>query len=77
MLKDSPFIDELDHIVHCFDRTTKMRFKSQHGSQYIKFGGARDNDPDLNIRAGAIKLEGSVNFFSIVVDESQIFNLQV
>ena len=71
MLKDSHFIDELDHIVYCFDKTTKMRFKNKDGSQYIKFGGARDNDAELNIRAGAIKLQGSAKVFFIVVDESQ------
>ncbi|KIM35041.1 hypothetical protein M413DRAFT_20826 [Hebeloma cylindrosporum] len=52
VLKDSPFVNELDHIVHCFDKMTKMRFKDKDGSQYIKFGGARDNDAELNIRAG-------------------------
>ena len=71
MLKDSPFIDELDHIIHCFDKTTKMRFKNKDGSQYIKFGSPRDNDAGLNIRAGAIKLEGSAKGFSLVVNESQ------
>ena len=63
MLKDSPFIDELDHIIHCFDKTTKMRFKNKDGSQYIKFGSPRDNDAGLNVRAGAIKLEGSAKEF--------------
>ena len=63
MLKDSPFINELDHIIHCFDKTAKMRFKNKGGSQYIKFGSPRDNDAELNIRAGVIKLEGSANSF--------------
>lgn len=58
-LQDSTFLDDLEHIVGCFDKTTKLRFRNSEEPQYIKFGGARDNDPSCNIRFGQLKLLGS------------------
>jgi hypothetical protein len=58
-LRDSPFFADIDHIVSCFDKTTKLRFLNSDEFQYIKFGGARDNDPSCNIRSGQLKLLGS------------------
>ncbi|KAH6917102.1 hypothetical protein BKA70DRAFT_1367619 [Coprinopsis sp. MPI-PUGE-AT-0042] len=57
-LADSDFVEDLDHIVRCFDKTTKVRFSSDKQPQYIKFGSTRDNDPECNIRFGQLKMNG-------------------
>jgi hypothetical protein len=59
LLQDSEFIEDLEHITDCFDKTTKLRFKNSAEDQYTKFGGPRDNDPKCNIRFGQLKLLGS------------------
>lgn len=41
-----------------FDKATKLAFRDPVDPQYIKFGGARDRDPTLGIRAGQLKLDG-------------------
>ncbi|KAF9526170.1 hypothetical protein CPB83DRAFT_837537 [Crepidotus variabilis] len=58
------------HIMTCFDKTTKLRFRSDKEPQYIKFGGTRDNDLHVNVRFGQMKLEGSdvANFFQASID---------
>ncbi|KAJ2932548.1 hypothetical protein H1R20_g4563, partial [Candolleomyces eurysporus] len=58
LLAESAFIDDLDTIVRCFDKTTKLRFRSQNDPQFIKFGSTRDNEPETNIRYGQLKLSG-------------------
>ncbi|KAF8959231.1 hypothetical protein BDZ97DRAFT_1906233 [Flammula alnicola] len=58
-LAESPYADDIDHIVRCFDKTTKLRFRNPEEAQYIKFGGTRDNDPSYSIRFGQLKLLGS------------------
>lgn len=58
-LQDSPFFADMDRIATYFDKTTKLRFRNPGESQYIQFGGARDNDPSRNIRFGQLKLPGS------------------
>lgn len=58
LLSDSPFIDDLDHIIRCFDKTTKHRFRDVEETQFIKFGSIRDNDEEFNIRYGQLKLTG-------------------
>ncbi|KAF8805121.1 hypothetical protein BYT27DRAFT_7105301 [Phlegmacium glaucopus] len=69
-LADSPFLDDLDHIVHCFDKTTKLRFRKANEPQYVKFGSTRDNDESYNIRFGQLKLMGPdiAQFFQPSVD---------
>jgi hypothetical protein len=57
-LSDSPFLDDLDHIVQCFDKTTKLRFNKAEEIEYVKFGSTRDNDESCNIRFGQLKLMG-------------------
>ena len=57
-LKDSPFLDDLDHIVRCFDKTTKLRFRKAEEPQYVKFGSTKDNDESCTIRFGQLKLMG-------------------
>jgi len=58
-LQESTFLADLDNIVECFDKTTKLRFRNSDEPQFIKFGGARDNDQNCNIRFGKLKLLGS------------------
>lgn len=57
-LAESDFIEDLDHIVRCFDKTTKIRFSNASQVQYVKFGSTRDNDPSCNVRFGQLKLSG-------------------
>ena len=57
-LSNSRYIDDLDDIVRCFDKTTKLRFRKAEEPQYIKFGSTRDNDESYNIRFGQLKLLG-------------------
>ncbi|EAU91818.1 hypothetical protein CC1G_04585 [Coprinopsis cinerea okayama7 len=59
LLKESEYHEDLDHIVRCFDKTTKVRFSDDQQPQYIKFGSTRDNDLNCGIRFGQLKLEGS------------------
>ncbi|KAJ3518814.1 hypothetical protein NMY22_g13495 [Coprinellus aureogranulatus] len=65
-LKESDFYDDLDHIISCFDKSTKICFNNDQQPHYIKFGGVRDSDPACNIRFGQLKLAGSdvAGFFS-------------
>jgi len=58
-LQHSTFSADIKHIVSCFDKTTKIRFRNSDEPQYIKFGGTRDNDQSCNIRFGQLKLLGS------------------
>ncbi|KAH9485815.1 Heat shock 70 kDa protein 12B [Psilocybe cubensis] len=69
-LSDSPFADDVEHIVGCFDKTTKLRFRDAAEAQYIRFGSTRDNDANYNIRFGQLKLQGSdvALFFEPSVD---------
>jgi hypothetical protein len=57
-LAESDFLDDLSHIVTCFDKTTKLRFRSADEPQFVKFGSTRDNDEDCNIRYGQLKMTG-------------------
>jgi hypothetical protein len=69
-LQGSTFLADLDNIVECFDKSTKLRFLNSDEPQFIKFGGARDNDPNCNIRFGQLKLLGSdvASFFEPSVE---------
>ncbi|KJA20624.1 hypothetical protein HYPSUDRAFT_42934 [Hypholoma sublateritium FD-334 SS-4] len=64
-LQDSPYIEDVDHMVACFNKTCKPTFKNADDTQYIKFGSFRDNDAEHHIRAGELMLQGSdvANFF--------------
>ncbi|TEB36989.1 hypothetical protein FA13DRAFT_1787269 [Coprinellus micaceus] len=59
LLKDSDYLDDLDHIVRCFDKTTKIRFADDSVTQYVKFGSTKDRDEDVGIRFGQLKFSGS------------------
>ena len=58
LLVDSPYLDDLDNISDCFDKTTKTRFRNASEPQYVKFGSTRDNDASCNIRFGQLKVSG-------------------
>ncbi|TFK31142.1 hypothetical protein BDQ12DRAFT_740169 [Crucibulum laeve] len=58
LLQGSRFFDDVPHITKCFDKTTKLSFRNSDEPQYIKFGTARDRDPNLGIRSGQLKLSG-------------------
>ncbi|KAF9526168.1 hypothetical protein CPB83DRAFT_795114 [Crepidotus variabilis] len=58
-LAESEFLDDLENIVSCFDQTTKLRFSDDKSPQYIRFGSRKDNDANVGIRFGQMKLEGS------------------
>ena len=57
-LKDSKFTSDIPYIVEQFDKTTKLSFVKPDDNQFIKFGGLRDRAPELNIKAGQLKLLG-------------------
>jgi hypothetical protein len=57
-LKESDYHDELENIVRCFDKSTKIRFNNDQQPQFIRFGGTRDNDQPYNIKFGQLKLSG-------------------
>ncbi|PPQ91837.1 LOW QUALITY PROTEIN: hypothetical protein CVT25_000291 [Psilocybe cyanescens] len=46
-LKDSKYINDLDHIIQCFDKTTKQHFRSAEKPQYVKFGSTGDNNAHI------------------------------
>ncbi|KDQ59135.1 hypothetical protein JAAARDRAFT_192677 [Jaapia argillacea MUCL 33604] len=59
-LKGSSFDDpqDIQHIVDCFEKTIKRRFKSSDETAYIRFGTARDDDPDFDVKRGVLRLNG-------------------
>ncbi|PPR05624.1 hypothetical protein CVT24_002810 [Panaeolus cyanescens] len=69
-LAESAFLDDLEYMVQQFDKTTKIQFRNETESQYIRFGSTRDNDPKCNICFGQLKMKGSdvAGFFRPSVD---------
>ncbi|TFK71046.1 hypothetical protein BDN72DRAFT_877354 [Pluteus cervinus] len=69
-LEDSPFADIVPDICDCFDKTTKLRFRSAEDPGFIKFGTPRDHDVDHNISYGRLKLPGEkiAEFFKPAVN---------
>ena len=57
-LAESDFLEDLGHIIKCFDKTTKIRFRNVDEPQFVKFGSTQDNDEDCNIRYGQLKMTG-------------------
>ncbi|KZP25917.1 hypothetical protein FIBSPDRAFT_1041019 [Athelia psychrophila] len=51
--------EDLNNLVDCFDKSTKLRFRNPDEPSYIKFGGVRDKDLAVGIRSGQLKLPGS------------------
>ncbi|KAF5354269.1 hypothetical protein D9756_006964 [Leucocoprinus leucothites] len=58
LLEETRFQDDVKFMTHKFDKSTKLTFRDPKDPQYIKFGSVRDRDPDLNIRAGSLRLDG-------------------
>ena len=67
-------MDDVDHIATCFDKTTKPRFRNVDESQYIKFGGSRDNDVTSDIRFGQMKLPG---YFTLILLRYAVHLIQI
>ncbi|KZP18863.1 hypothetical protein FIBSPDRAFT_744893, partial [Athelia psychrophila] len=51
--------EDLNNLVDCFDKSTKLRFRNQEEPSYIRFGGVRDKDPAVGIRSGQLKMPGT------------------
>jgi len=70
MLANSAYLMDIEYIARCFDESAKVRFRDAAGAQYIKFGSTKDNDVDVNIRFGQLKLPGQVvaEFFQPSID---------
>lgn len=64
LFRDTRFADDIDNVTNCFDKTTKLTFRSMNDPQFIKFGSARDREPKLNIRSGQLRLLGQVESVS-------------
>jgi hypothetical protein len=58
LLTESRFLEELDIIVQAFDNSTKLRFRDPTQTMYIKFGGLKDKDLKVGIKAGQLQLSG-------------------
>jgi hypothetical protein len=59
-LAGSLFADDIELIMCCFDKTTKLQFRDAEEPQYVKFGTTRNNYPSHNIRFAQLELLGSV-----------------
>ena len=59
-LKGSRFTtpEDLGAFAQKFDEGVKRLFSSDQATQYVKFGGPRDNDPGYGVRAGRLTLTG-------------------
>ncbi|KAG5651983.1 hypothetical protein H0H81_006725 [Sphagnurus paluster] len=57
-LQHSKFVADVDDIVACFDKTTKLRFRNSSEPAFIKFGSRGDKDCAVGITAGQLKLKG-------------------
>ena len=57
-LRDTKFEADILQITEKFDQSTKLRFVGPDDAQFIRFGRWSDNAPELNIRAGQLKLPG-------------------
>ncbi|KAJ7048203.1 hypothetical protein C8F01DRAFT_139384 [Mycena amicta] len=70
-LSGSKFAHDVDHIAQCFDKSTKLRFRTTDMWSYIKFGRSSDNNSTLNISNGQLKLAPSIvaGFFQPSFDE--------
>ncbi|KAL4244988.1 hypothetical protein ABKN59_002854 [Abortiporus biennis] len=50
--------DDINFMLECFNKGTKITFRDPFERSYIKFGTMRDNDPDVGIRRGQLIVEG-------------------
>ena len=59
-LKGSPHStdEEMGDIIRRFDKETKLTICSADEPVYLEIGNLRYNNPDFNIKRGALKLSG-------------------
>lgn len=57
-LKNTRFEEDVGLISDRFDKRTKPAFRNQEDDYWIQFGGMRDKDQELGIRAGQLKVKG-------------------
>ena len=59
-LKNSKFKSksDLDAFTESFDKGMKITFSEDGKPQFVKFGSARDNDNNCDVKAGKLKLQG-------------------
>ena len=50
--------EDLAAFAQRFDEGSKRVFSDDTGTQYVKFGSLRDNDPKYGIKAGKLTLSG-------------------
>ena len=50
--------DDIAHIADCFDKTTKLGFKDDKNSSFIRFGTTKDSDASVDVKFGQLKLQG-------------------
>ena len=58
LLNDSAFEGDIPWITKTFDEKTKIAFSGPDFPHFIKFGRLRDNDENLDIKEGQLKLSG-------------------
>ena len=58
-----------------FDKVTQISFRDSSKPYFIRFG-RRENDPNMDIKAGTIKLSGQVFLISFVLSVNTIRHLR-
>ena len=58
LLNGSQFEGDIPYITKMFDEKTKIAFGGPDFSHYIRFGRSNDNDKDLDVKGGQLKLSG-------------------
>ncbi|PFH47363.1 hypothetical protein AMATHDRAFT_152239 [Amanita thiersii Skay4041] len=69
--RDCRFSGDADFIAERFDKTVKLDFDDDHAAHYIQFASSRDNDPELDVQSGRLRLGGGqiAHFFDPFVDK--------
>ena len=58
LLKNTRFEEDVGLISDRFEKRTIWKFRDQEDDHWIQFGSMRDNDQELGIRAGQLKVKG-------------------
>lgn len=66
LLVDSRFHEDTPYTTKLFDKITDLQFRDPNDPSYIKFGSARDRDPNKGTRGGRLKLEGHTLFLTLL-----------
>ncbi|KAJ7755461.1 hypothetical protein B0H16DRAFT_715359 [Mycena metata] len=69
-LQGSKYQEDATHITKCFDKNTKLRFRSTDAWSYIQFGRPSDKSEEFNITSGRMKLASDIvaGFFKPSLD---------